>query len=444
MVSRGLQFHTLHPIEYLPIFNEASPENLADAKLVIDWLVKTGQSYVQWTLLSTVDYGAFSQHVKQILDYAHARRVKVGAVVQVWGGASLQNNYVLVNDETSWQAEMDMGLDQLMTLDWDTVELALGEFISSTPQTVIDWMNHATDHILTAHPTVEVNVQNHVGNYPNLWVQYMGRTVFYYHLAQFADPRLGQTVHTLSFFDVYRDWATYKHPDFHLQHDYMLKELPTRRVKYFPESAYWISADDDVPLFLPMYLYARWNDIQGLVKEARAKGLALEGHVQFSSGHEWGYWLTDYLTSKMIWQPDAPLSTFLADYARAFGSCAADVASELGSLIDVQNRYLFDRRLVAYVQGENETIDFGNLLDHETHPNRVPFETVFAMSEADRAAFEGTVLDGLDAFVKEMTPIESAFAARCRGSDATLGPWCGELWDGTAIVKNRAEHAALL
>ena len=86
----------------------------------------------------------------------------------------------------------------------------------------------------------------------------MGQTVFYYHLPQYADLRLGQTVHTLFFFDLYRDWATYAHPNFLLQHDYILEELPTRRVKYFPESAYWISADIDVPLFLPEYLYARW------------------------------------------------------------------------------------------------------------------------------------------------------------------------------------------
>ncbi len=103
---------------------------------------------------------------------------------------------------------------------------------------------------------------------------YNGETVFYYQLPQFASAALGQTVHTLSFFDVYRDWATYAHPNFHLQHDYIFQELPTRRVKYFPESAYWISADIDVPLFLPMTLVARWNDIHGLVTEASARGLA--------------------------------------------------------------------------------------------------------------------------------------------------------------------------
>ena len=71
--------------------------------------------------------------------------------------------------------------------------------------------------------------------------------------------------------------------------------LPTgRRVKYHPESAYWISADVDVPLFLPEFLYSRWLDVHNLVSEARQNGLPpLYGHLMFSSGHEWGYWLTE-------------------------------------------------------------------------------------------------------------------------------------------------------
>ena len=91
---------------------------------------------------------------------------------------------------------------------------------------------------------------------------------------QFCDARLGQNVHTLSLFDLYRDWATYAHPNFYLQHDYILQELPTRRVSYFPESAYWISADIDVPAFLPEYLYARWLDIHTLARELGRRGPA--------------------------------------------------------------------------------------------------------------------------------------------------------------------------
>ncbi|MFT3766863.1 MAG: hypothetical protein QM820_15300 [Minicystis sp.] len=445
VAERGIQFHTLHPIEYFAPFNEPSEENLADAKRVVDWLVKTGQNHLQWVLLSTVDWEAWVPHAKAIIAYAHSRGVNVGTCIQVWGGASLQNNYVLVTDDAKWQEQMDAGLDQLLAVGWDSVDLALGEFVSTGPQAVIDWLNHAVEHIAATDANVEVNVHNHVGNYDNLYVDYMGEKIFYYHLPKYADARLGQMVHTLFFFDVYRDFATYGHPDFHLQHDYIMEELPSRRVRYFPESAYWISADVDVPLFLPEYIHARYIDIHGLIDEAREKGLPkLDGHIMFNSGHEWGYWLTDYLSAKMLWQPDAPLETFLADYAGGFGSCSADITTSMSKLIGIQSKYLFDDRLIAYVQGENTTVDFGYLAGKETHPKRIAFEEVLAMTDADRADFEAKVVVNLESMVSEMRPLEDALSTQCQGADEVVKPWCDELWDGVAIVRNRAEHTANL
>jgi hypothetical protein len=442
---RGLQPHTLHPIEYLATFMEPSAANLADAKRFIDWLVKTGQNYVQWPLLSTVDWASWTPHAKAILDYAHGRGVRVGAVPQMWGGSSLQNNYVLVSDASKWQSQMTAALDQLMQLGWDAVELALGEFTGADPQSIIDWLDFATEYLLAKNPSLEVNVQNHVGNYPQLWVQYKGQTVFYYHLPQFCDARLGQSVHTLSLFDLYRPWATYAHPNFWLQHDYIGQEIGTRRVTYFPESAYWISADIDVPLFLPEHVYARWLDIHRLSAElADARLPALDGHLTFTSGHEWGYWMTDYLVAKMLWSPADPLDAFVGHYAGAYGSCAADVAGALSSFIQLQSTYLFDQRLLAYLQGENRTVDIGYAAGLETHPKRIEFEEVVAMSDGDRAAFEASVVGGLEAFDAGAGPVEDAIAARCRGADATIAPWCNELWDGVAVVRLRARHAALL
>jgi len=443
--KRGIQLHTLHPIEYAHVFNEPSDEHLADAKRFIDWLVKTGQNYFQWVELATVDFASWRPYAQAIVDYAHSRGVRVGACVQIWGGASLQNNFVLVKTASDWQSQMDAQLDVIMSVGWDAVALALGEFISADPQQVIDWLNHAVDHVTAAHPNVQLDVQNHVGNYANLYVSYQGQTVYYYHLPQFADPRLGQSVHTLSLFDLYRDWGTYEHKDFHFQRDYIVQELPTRRVTYFPESAYWISADVDVPLFLPEYVHARWIDVHGLTSDVATLGVPpLEGHLMFSSGHEWGYWLTDYLTAKMLWEPQQPLSYFFDHYAKAFGSCGADIGSALASFTDLQTHYLFDERLLPYVQGENGTVDEGYLLGYETHPKRVAFEDVLAMSDQDQRAFEENVVAELEAMASERKPKGDVVAARCRGSDPVSAPWCDELEDGMAIVVLRARHAASL
>lgn len=444
--TRGLQPHMLHPIEYFDVFMQPSAANLADAKRFVDWLVKTGQNYMQWPLLSTVPWSTWKPYAESILDYAHSRGVQIGAQPEVWGGAALQNNYVLITDADNWATEMRAGLDQLMQLPWDRVELALGEFTSTDPQAVIDWLNYATEYLHSGYPAVLVDVQNHVGNYPQLWVQYDGQTFFYYHLFGFCDLSLGQSVHTLSIFDLYRDWATYAHPNFFLQHDYLLGELASgHRAGYFPEAAYWISADIDVPLFLPETLYSRWLDIHTLSQELVQKGLPpLDHHIEFMSGHEWNYWLTDYLVAKMLWQPDAPLDTFLQAYTSAYGNCAADVDSALSQYISLQTTYIFNQRLFPYVQGENETVDLGYLAGLETHPKRIEFEQLMTMTPAELSSFESSVVQGLEAFAAQSQPIEDAIAARCRGSDATLAPWCEELQDGITIVTLRAQHAAIL
>jgi hypothetical protein len=83
-----------------------------------------------------------------------------------------------------------------------------------------------------------------------------------------------------------------------------------------------------VPLFLPEFIYSRYNDVHTLTGELEtAKLPPLAGHLMFSSGHEWGYWMTDYLTAKMLWRPDAPLDAFVSDWSAAFGTCAGDFSA---------------------------------------------------------------------------------------------------------------------
>ena len=88
---RGTQLHTLHPIEYFAPFLQPSAQNLDLAKRFIDWLVKTGQNHVQWYLLKDIDMGTWRPHGKAIMEYAHARGVTVGVVVQIWKDPRCKN-----------------------------------------------------------------------------------------------------------------------------------------------------------------------------------------------------------------------------------------------------------------------------------------------------------------------------------------------------------------
>ena len=440
---RGIQIHTLHPLEYLSSLMEPGEANLAEAKRLVDWLVKTGQNHLQWPLLGSVDWPSFAAHARQIVAHAHGRGVTVGGGVNISVRGSLQRNYVLVRDDAKYVEQIAEGLDRVLEVPWDDIEISLGEFLAGDPERLVTWLDAAVAHLEKVAPNVRVNVQNHLGNYPELYVDFRGqKNTFFYHVPQYANARLGQTVHTLFWFDLYREGGMYQHPNFHFQREFMLSQLPKRRVRYLPESAYWIAADVDVPVFLPEFIESRWIDIQGLDRDMRAAGLPpVEGHVMFSSGHEWGFWMTDYLAAKMMWEPAAPLDRFINHYASAYGSCGAGVGSELSQFMALQKKYLFEKKLIPYVSGEDATVETGASLGIEIRPIRKKFELLLRGTEAERAAFEADILAPLEAMTMETRPIEDSLAARCRGSDGALVRWCNELRDGVRIVRVRLEHA---
>ncbi|MEW5848804.1 MAG: hypothetical protein AB2A00_08315 [Myxococcota bacterium] len=446
MAVRGIHLHLLHPTEYFKPFNEAGEKNLADAKRFVDWLVKTGQNHLQWWILVSMDLPTWLPHAAQILDYAHLRGLTVGSCATLWAGSSLQNAYDLVTDDNLWQEQMSERLAWLFQLPWDQVELGLGEFLGFQPEELLTWLDFAVAHVAQLRPGAQVSVVNHVGNYENLYMDFRGQRTFFYHLPGYADPRLINSVHTVFWFDLYREWAMYEHENFHLQRDFILAELPERKVRYFPESAYWVTADVDVPAFLPEFIHARWLDIHNLDADIRERGLPpLDGHVMFSSGHEWGYWMADYLSARALWEPSRPLEDLLGHYASAYGSCASDVASTLRAFMTLQEQYLFDRRLIPYISGEDAHDDFGALSGILTHPRRVQFHELLARDDAGRAQFEDDVVKPVqelaDRIAAEILP---RMRPLCAGADETLRPWCAELLDGMEIVELKLRHSVAL
>lgn len=445
LAVRGLQLHVLHPIEWFRALEGSTDEDLAEARQLVDWLVKTGQNHLQWPLLRTVDWASWKLHARRVVLYAHQRGVTVGVVPLLFGRSALQNNYVLVSDLDGWQGTLEQGLSELLSLGFDEVELALGEFLTEDPEGVLEMLDHAVAFAATEHPGTRISVINHVGEFENLYVPFRGGTEYFYFIPGEADARLGNTVHTVGPFDLFRPWGMYGHDDFFAHREFLLAQVGRRPVRYQPESAYWVSMDVDVPVFLPMYLEARWRDLSGLHAELTARGLApLEGHVTFSSGHEWGYWLTDYLTARMTWRPTEPLEAHLAHWAGAFGTCRSEAAELLAEVIEHQRTYAFDRRLLPYLTGEDLHDDLGAIAGFVTHPPRPSFESVHAMLPAERAVFTASVLDPLGEAADAARTTADRTARLCRGADASIAPWCAELADAAEVLALRWRHSRAL
>jgi len=85
--------------------------------------------------------------------------------------------------------------------------------------------------------------------------------------------------------------------------DFMFKEAGNRVVMYYPETAYWVNYDNQVPLFLPIYALNRLRDLRMIAEREERENVRINGQYIFDSGWEWGYWFQGVVAARAVWNP---------------------------------------------------------------------------------------------------------------------------------------------
>jgi len=444
---RGLHLHTIHPIEAYYAFWEPGDDNLADARRILDWAIKQRANYVQWVALDDIERdpaiaAAWRPHARAILDDAHARGLRAGLAIQLFGASNLQQGFDLIDEDTTDnRAEMEARYPIILDeLPFDRINLSFGEFFGEDPDAFVSTVNLALEVLLEQAPDADMMCTIHVGNSPDQRVDYMGESLIYYFLVKFADPRIIPWIHTVMYYDLFEDaGGAYFHDDFDEHRDFLFERLAAGEpVGYFPETAYWVAFDNSVPIYTPVYVHSRWLDLT----EIRAQGGADVGeHVLFSSGWEWGYWQHDYAALRSSYRlPERWQSQFDEMFA-PFGADGAELAAQLAALAALQDEYLIEKRLAAYSAGRDVYIDLGREIGVVSQPDRVLFKEVVDMSAGERAAFVTSVLDPIDDFADRMESILAAVEAiELDGGDI----WRDEIVDGIAIDVARMRYIGAL
>lgn len=446
---RGLQLHTLHPIESLDFWTPGEA-SLAHAKSVIDWFVKNRGNYLQVVALDDIqrtseNAAAWRPHMRAIVEYAHRRGIRIGVAIQLFGRSNLQKAFDLIDgDPADPRAEMRARLHVLMDdVAWDLVDLSFGEFSGSTPETFVARVNDANAVLRELSPEVEVAATVHVGNSAALRTEYMGQSLLYYFLVRFADASIIPWVHTVMYYPLAGPaGGAYGHPDFHEHRDYIVERLRAgQRVAYFPESAYWIAFDNSVPTYLPVYMRARFDDLAGMRAASRAGSYAeLSEHIVFSSGWEWGYWQTDAAALRMGYHLPERWGSLVEDFFSPWGDAGLAVARQVTRLGDLQYDALITRGLGPYMAGREAVIDAGEGLGIVAQPTRPSFAAVAALDAAGRAAFVRDVLTPLQQHASDTEAVLAAVEATgASGNDV----WMAEVRDGVAVDALRARFAAV-
>jgi hypothetical protein len=427
--------------------NGGTVASLEGAERVIDWIVKNRGNYVEWAALNDIvgldptDLATWRSHTAAIIAYAHARGIKIGIGAELFGVANLQLSYDLLDNENDPNAKADVDARwHLLTdgLAWDIVDISFGEFTGTDATTFLDALNLAYTELESIVPGIELAATVHVGNDPSLYVTYDGKTLLYYFLVQYADPHIVPFIHTVMYFDFFQNAdGAYNMPNFDQHLAYLQRRLAAgQAVAYYPESAYWVAFDDSVPTYLPLYMRSRWLDQANLASAAKAGGYApLSQSILFSSGWEWGYWQNDYATLRMNFKTPTAWTDPLDDMFAPWGPTGAALATQIGALGELQSKYLIDQALAPYLAGADAVVTLGWEGGIISQPMRTSFAALAAMGVKDRTAFESTVLQPLEQLDTETaTALAAVSGLNLDPSD----PWLNEVAHGFRIDADRA------
>jgi len=285
--KNGFHLHTMHPIELAEqILNPDYPNAFEDVARYIDWLARNGQNTMQFVLLRGIDRERWPRHAARIVEYAHRRGVLCG--VQISLSMLQQQSFqtiTLLRLYPSYNKQVDDSLVWLFQVPWDFVALepTMGEHLPFLSKLV---------------PEVQAHLEQQVAE------RFHALLLLGTHVIGGADmPRepqrtsSGILVHSVMCYSVSEAIApVYGNKNQRFMLETVQKEQTRRETWYWPESSYWVGFDTPVPLLLLPYLDARHQDIETMA------GLGVNGHLTFTSGWEWGYWLIDWSIARWSWE----------------------------------------------------------------------------------------------------------------------------------------------
>ena len=286
--QRGFHLHTLHPTELAEQLHDPRyPGAFKDVTDYLDWLARNGQNTFQFFLLREVDRDNWPPHARRILAYAKRRGIKCGVEISL---SMLQQQsfqaITLLRPLPSYRRQVDRSLAWLFQVPWDfvTLEATMGEHLPL---------------IASLLPKVQAHLEREVAKRYGSRLFYATHVISPGGLYTVRRPELsdsGILIHTVMSYSA----SEPKAPVYgNLNQCFMLEaarlESRRRETWYWPESSYWVCFDSSVPLLLLTYLDSRWDDMNQMEK------IGVSGHLTFSSGWEWGYWLVDWSIARWSW-----------------------------------------------------------------------------------------------------------------------------------------------
>jgi hypothetical protein len=443
--KRGFHLHTLHPTELSEQLNNPEyPSALADVKEYLDWLARNGQNVMQFYLLRGADTDNWADHAQHIVAYAHSRGIMVGVAFSL--SMIQQRAFQLLHlfrPFPSYRSQIDASLASLFRVKWDfvTLEPTMGEYLpdlgSLLPETTDYLVREVTGRYRTRlfYATHVIRRKSERSSTPHSEPDSSG-------------PGTGSLIHTVMNYAVTDTRApVYGNKNLGFMFDRAVLEMKNHETWYWPESSYWVAYDSSVPLFLLTYLDARWRDMKTMEK------IGIPGHLTFSSGWEWGYWLVDWSISRWTWRYDTHsgvrLNNPLSTLEELFPYRSLTLLWK--EALALENHYLKNKELIRYLAAATPFSELPS-------PFRKSFQPTPAVGNArlfhgvakeEQTAAEKTAIEldeyagRLESLVQRLAGEIKKLSGRKPDTPSELWALASELESCLAVSALRARHRAL-
>ena len=345
----GFHLHTMHPIELTEALLDAESDNgKKDIKEYIDWLARNQQNYFEFNLLESINRKKWIDYIKGITDYSKSRGIQIGIDISLnmiqQKAFTLYKNFPFSLRSKKEQIERNIEYLSKANFDYYSVEFSSTEFTPGNRTKRKKLQLYVAE--LLKSKNAKLLGRDHVVQKDRMLTGKKQTDLELTEEEKLLDKERGLLVHTVMFYSLSDEKApVYGNKNLKHMLEVFNKESKKRETWYYPESAYWITFDNSVPMTLLPYLSARLSDINLM------DSLGAIGHVTFSSGWEWGYWLTDWSIARWCWEHQFNETT-LKNEALQYASLVIQddaVSTQLNKLLDLQQVYIKDKELIRYL-----------------------------------------------------------------------------------------------
>lgn len=444
--KKGFHLHTQHPLELTePLMDANYPNALPAIKQYLNWLVRNGQNYFEFCLLESIDRKSWGQHASAFVHYGHQRGLLIGVDVSLH--MIQQKTFQLYRTPPrsfkNKKQQIIANLDFLFQADWDvfSVEFATAEFIGGNKAKKTALQLFLLEELQKRG--ARLTGRKHVVK-EDVEVGLTGQEIELSSEQQAKDKARGMLSHTVMFYTMTEAHApVYENENLRHMYKHLLAQQQERETWYYPESAYWVSFDNSIPLLLLPYLNARLADID----TCRKHGVV--GHLTFSSGWEWGYWLIDWSIAQWSWsyRINGQEHRSPTQYVNAVFEYDK-IHDYIAEHLDAQQRWLKDSNLVEYVVASNIIDEFPKPVSLQFQP-RPKYSYRTMLRKIDKAtvdSLENTALRQLHLFSEELNSIEGKYMQYIENYAEHIqkdkAPLVMELVNALRVANLRVQHKA--